>query len=63
MVVLLVGAKSRYLKDEGLQYMEQVYSEYAMQILGGENWEYNRNGMRLRVYTLEIVKATMNLFE
>jgi hypothetical protein len=43
--------------------MEQVYSEYAMQNLGGENWEYHRNGMCLRVYNLEIVKATMNLFE
>lgn len=43
--------------------MEQVQSEYAMKILGGENWEYHRNGMCLRVYNLEIVKATMNLFE
>lgn len=43
--------------------MELVYSDYAMQILGDENWEYHRNGMYLRVYNLEIVKATMNLFE
>lgn len=43
--------------------MVLVYPDHAMQILGGKNWESRRNGMYLRVYNLEIVKATMNLFE